>query len=110
MLEGRCDFLRWLWPADPELPAEDHRIAHAYLGRRALGMRDAAARGHPVDLAGTDQLHAAQAVAMEDLTLVEICDRREPDMGMRAHVEPVARPQDRRPEMVEKHEGSDHAL
>ena len=52
---------------------------------------------------------AAEAVAMHDRAFEQIRHGREPDMRMRAHVEPSARRERRRAEMVEENEWSDHA-
>jgi hypothetical protein len=60
-------------------------------------VHDAAARGHPVHLARADHLLGAEAVAMHDLAVEEVRDRREPDVRMRAHVDAAADGQRRGP-------------
>src|ERR1022692_117875 len=77
-------------------------------GRCALGMHDADARRHPVDVARLDPLDGAQAVAMHHRAFQEIGDGREADVRMRTHGHAVARGEDRRAEMVEKDEGTHH--
>ena len=57
--------------------------------RRPLGMGDAAPRGHPVDVAGTDIWTLPRLSRCMDLAVEEIGDRREPDMRMRAHIDPL---------------------
>ena len=89
---------------DPELHAVNARALGARRGRRALGMDDAAPGRHPVDRAGADRLDAAEAVAVQDLAVEEIGHRRQPDMRMRPHVQPLARAEFRRPEMIEEDE------
>ena len=76
---------------------------------RALGMDDAAAGRHPVDLAGADRNRGAERIAMHDLAVEQIADGGEPDMGMRPHVEAIAVAEFSRSEMVEENEWSDHA-
>ena len=73
-------------------------------------MRDAAPGRHPVDVARPDRLHAADAVAMQDLAFEEIGHGGEADVRMRPHVEPLARRQRHRPHLVEEDEGTDAAL
>ncbi len=72
-------------------------------------MRDAAAGAHPVHRAGLDRDLSAEAVAVHDLAVIEEGHGGEPDMGMRAHVEPRAGAELGGPEMVEEDERADHA-
>src|SRR5262249_41365778 len=51
----------------------------------------------------------AQAVAVEHLSLEQIGDGRESDVGMGPHVEPGASAEHGRSELVEEDEGPDHA-
>ena len=81
----------------------------AALGAGALGMHDAAAGGHPVDLARPDRHRGAEAVAVHDLAVEQVGDGGEPDMRMRPHVEAVAGAELGRAEMIEEHERPDHA-
>ena len=69
MREGGRDLLLRGRQRDPALQAVQRARRGAVLGRGALGMHDAAAGGHPVDLAGTDRLRRAEAVAMHDLAV-----------------------------------------
>ena len=73
----------------------------------ALGMRDAAAGGHPVDLAGPDRLLGTHAVPMHDLAVEQIRDGGEADVGVRAHVDTGPGCECRRPHMVEKNKWPD---
>ena len=79
------------------------------IGRGALGMNDAATRGHPVDLAWTDRGGGPEAVAMHDLAVEQEGDGGEADMGMRPHVDALAGAELRRPEVIEEDERPDHA-
>ncbi len=72
-------------------------------------MNDAAARRHPVHVAGADRFDVARAVAVNHLAFEQIGQRRQADMRMRTHVRPVSGAKHRRPEMVEEDEGTDHA-
>ena len=75
---------------------------------RALRVDDAAARDHPVHRARPDRLHRAEAVAVQDLALVEVGERGEPDMRVRAHVEAAAGAERGRTDVVEEDERPDH--
>lgn len=77
----------------------------------ALAVRDAAARGHPVDFVRVDLLFDAQAVAMHDPAREQIGHRRQADMRMRAHVDAAvdARGQVERSDVVEEDERPHHA-
>ena len=95
---------------DPGLDAV-HAVPLGARFLEAFGMGDAAAGGHPIDLARNDGLFGPQAVAMHDLALEQIADGGEADMGMRAHID-FARDscgQVHRTEMVEKDERPDVA-
>ena len=108
--ERRLDLLACARQRHPGLDPVDAGPGSAQLGRRALRVRDPAARRHPVDVARPDRLHRAEAVAVEDLAVEEIRHRREPDVRMRPHVEPLARREARRPHVVEEDERPDHLL
>ena len=71
-------------------------------------MHNALARGHPVDIAGFDALHGAEAVAVDDRALEKIGDRRKADMRVRPDIDALARGKCRRTEVVEKNERPDH--
>jgi len=75
----------------------------------AFGVNDTAPRGHPVDRAGLDALHRADAVAMELRALEQVRDGGKPDVRVRAHVVVVARLRVHRAEVIEEHEGADRA-
>ena len=109
MRESRGSFFILDWQRDPQLQAMQRLAAIPVVGRRALGMNDAAAGGHPIDGAGSDRHGAAEAVAMHDLAIEQICHRRQADMRMRPHVDAVANAKDRRAEMIEENERPDHA-
>ena len=81
----------------------------AALGAGALGMHDAAAGGHPVDLAGPDRHRGAEAVAVHDLAVEQVGDGGKADVRMRPHVESAAGAEFGRAEMIEEHERPDHA-
>jgi hypothetical protein len=78
------------------------------LGRRALGMGDAASGGHQVHGAGRDLERVAFAVAMHDAAVEQIGDGRQPDVRMRAHVHAPPRHELHRPHLIEEDEGTDH--
>jgi hypothetical protein len=63
-------------------------------------MRDAAPGGHEVQLAGTDHLFAAHAVAVEDLAFDEPCHRLQADVRVRRHPHPSTSRDLERTEMV----------
>lgn len=88
----------------PGLDAVEARAGFARGLWRAFGMGDAAARGHPVHVAGPDYLLAAQAVPVHDLALEQIGHGGQADMRMRAHVDAVARCHRHRPHMIEEDE------
>ena len=52
----------------------------------AFGMGDAAPGNHPVDLARTNVLRHAQAVAMGEGAIIKVGHGRDADVRMRAHV------------------------
>jgi hypothetical protein len=91
---------------DPELRELD---AAWHAGRRLLGMRDAAARRHEVDLAGPDPLVAAQAVAMLNRALDHPAEGLQPDVRMRTDVDAVSRGIVRGTGVVEEAPGADGA-
>ena len=109
MGKGRRHLLLGGRQRHPHLQAVQVVALGAALRAGALGMHDAAARGHPVDLAGPDRRRGAEAVAVHDLAVEQIGDGGKPDMRMRPHVEAVAGAKFRRPEMIEEDEGPDHA-
>src|SRR5262249_38906104 len=73
-------------------------------------VRDAAARGHPVHLAGTDGLLHSGGVAVHDLAGKQVGDRGKSDVRMRPHVcgaRQSLRQLDRT-QMIEEYEGAHH--
>ena len=86
MREARFALLKGLRQAGPELqPVRASPLAQELL-RRALGVRDTAARGHPVDRAGLDRLHRADAVTVDHSAFEKVGYGRESDVRMRTHV------------------------
>jgi hypothetical protein len=73
-------------------------------------MHDAAARRHEVQLARLDRESGAEAVAVHDLAVEEIGDGREPDVGMRSHVDTRADQELGRTHLIKEDERSDHLL
>src|SRR5207237_5051233 len=110
VLEARLGLLFARRQPDPELDARERRSARAQRARRALRMHNAAPGGHPIDVARADRLHRAEAIAMQDLALEEIRHRGEADVGMRPHVEALARRERHGAHLVEEHEGAHRAL
>jgi len=103
------DFFAFPRQCNPRLNA----VQPAAFGSGALKpfrMRDAAAGRHPVDLPWADGLLDTQAVAVGDLTLEQIGDSGQADMGVRAHVHRAgdARGKVHGPHVVEENEGSHH--
>src|SRR5688572_9803289 len=84
--ERRLDFLVLLRQGDPGLDAVQ-APALAARALEALGMRDAAASGHPVDLERPDRLLEPEAVAMHDLALEQVGHGRQADVRMRPYVD-----------------------
>src|SRR3546814_7360688 len=78
-------FLTFVRQRYPGLDAV-HRTAFGPQLLEALGMGDTPARGHPVDLARPDRLLGADAVAMHDLAIEQVGDRRQADMRMRTDI------------------------
>ena len=64
--------------------------------------------GHQVDLTGRDPLIGAKAVAVVQLALQQIGHRREADMRVGAHIDPLPGQKFRRTHLIEKDEGPDH--
>ncbi len=71
-------------------------------------MHDSAPGRHPVDLAGTDRLMRAEAVAVDDLALDQIRHRRQADVRMRTHVESLTGRHRLSAHLVEEGERSNH--
>ena len=71
---------------DPQLQPVQHGGPS---GRGLLGMRDAPPGGHQVQLAGPDQLPAAEAVPVQHQALEQPADRLQADMRMRWHLHAI---------------------
>jgi hypothetical protein len=71
-------------------------------------MQFTAPRDHPVHRARLDLHRGAERIAVEEPALVEIGDRREPDMRMRAHVDPLVGDELGGAHLVEEDEGPHH--
>src|SRR5690606_38184165 len=89
-LERRIDFLASDGKGEPCLHPVELRARIALGLWAALGMDDAAAGGHQVDLPRPDRGKAAHAVAMVDRAFEQPGDGGEVDVGVRAHVHPLA--------------------
>ena len=108
MHEGGRALLVRLRQRRPGLYAEQPRTLAALLRRRALGMDDAAAGRHQVQLAGADRQRRAEAVAVHDLAVEQVGDGGKPDVRVRAHVDAGADQELGRSHLVEEDEGADH--
>src|SRR4029453_7306669 len=107
MMELRFRLLMSLGKSHPKLNAVDGSSLSRF--GTALRVDDAPPRGHPIDLAGTDGLMGAQAVAMDDLAFKKIGHRGQIDMGMGTHVHPLARGKDGGAHVVEEDKGAHQA-
>ncbi|CAH1673702.1 conserved hypothetical protein [Chelatococcus asaccharovorans] len=77
-------------------------------GGRALRMGHAASGDHPVQRAGTDHLVGTRAVAVVEVSAIEIGDGAEADMRVGPNVDALTGQQFGRPRLVEEDEGPDH--
>jgi hypothetical protein len=91
---------------DPQLRG----VQPGLVGQRFLGVRDAVARGHQVDLAGADDLLVAQAVAVQHLAFEHPGEGLQRRMRVRPHAQAPAGRKVRRPGVVQKTPGADGAL
>ena len=107
--EGRFGVLVFGGQRDPGLQSVEGVVDAAQTFRRAFGMHDAASRGHPVDIAGLDFLHRAEAVAVHHRALPQVGHGGQADMRMRAHRDRLLAAEHRRPDVVEEHERTDAA-
>src|SRR5215469_14826082 len=87
-----------------------HRPAFAARALKALRVRDAAARGHPVHLTGTNGLLHGGRVAVHDLAGKQVRDRCKSDVRMRPHVRGTRQSlrQLNRTQVIEEYEGPHH--
>ena len=84
VLEGGRAVAGGLGHGDPQLDALE---GAAVVAGGLLGMRDAVACGHEVELARTDDLLGAETVAVQGLTVDEPGHRVQTDVRMRGDVE-----------------------
>ncbi len=105
--EAGIDLLLPARQGHPGLDAVQAGALLAHLGRRALGVDDAVAGRHPVDVAGDDGLHAAQAVAVDHAAVEQVGHGGQADMRMRTHVDALAGGEIDRPHVIEEDERPD---
>src|SRR5690606_19562543 len=110
MRKRRFIFFMLLRQGHPALQARQETGLAADIGGGSLRMHDAAPGGHPVHRARPDTLLRAKTVAMQYLATEQVGDGCQSDMRMRTHIQATSCLKMRRPELVEKHEGPDHAL
>jgi hypothetical protein len=107
--EVRVHLLVLFRQRDPDLNAIEFLAPFSQLVIGALGVRDAASGGHPVNRAGLDGLHAAEAVPVNDGALEQIGHGGKTDVRMRSDVDPETRRQLSRSHLVEENERTDIA-
>jgi len=69
-------------------------------------MHNPAAGRHPIHITRLNGLDRSQGCRDEPATLEEVCDSRQPDMGMGSNVDSLMRFEDDGPEIVEEGEWS----
>ena len=107
--EGRRRLLGRLGQRHPELVARQAAaVAMDGLGK-PLGVDDAGAGRHPVDLARPDGLDVAGTVAVNDFTLEQVGERRQADVRVRPHVLRLSGAEHHRSDLVEEDERPNHA-
>ena len=72
-------------------------------------MDDARTGRHPADFTGAEGLHLTETVPVNDLPIDQVGHGRKADMGMRSHVETLARIEHRGTHLVEEDKGADHS-
>src|SRR3954451_24422558 len=77
--------------------------------RGALRVHNTAPGGHPVHRARMDRGLHAETVAVNDLSVIEVCECRKPDVRMRTHVDAVPAFELGGAEMIEEHKRPDGA-
>src|SRR5207302_7626847 len=103
MSKARIDLFFLRRHPDPELqPVQRLAVAPVVRGG-AFRVHNAPPGGHPVDGAGVYGGLNAQIIAMNDLAVVEIGQRREADVRMRPHIEAMATLELGGAEMIKKH-------
>ena len=109
MLERGLGFFVPLGQRHPALDAVDANPSRACFGAASLGVHDAASGQHPVDVAGADDLHRAEAVAVHEIAVEEVRHRREADVRVRSHVDAFAGHQLGWPHLIEEDERADQS-
>ncbi len=99
MLEGRSCVASCLGERYPELHAVQFTRGDAGI---LLRVRDTLARGHEVQLAGRDQLLAAQAVSMDNRPVVEPRHGLQPNVRMRRDVKTILKTKRRGSNVVDE--------
>ena len=94
---------------DPALDAEHTAVGFRFpFLRAALRMDDALAGRHPIHIAWRDDLRRAEAVAVHDFALEQVCHRGEPDMRMRPDADAFTKRELRGPHLVPEYERPHH--
>src|SRR5690606_23597775 len=106
VLESRGAVARALRLGNPQL---DRMELAGEAGRALLGVGNAIARGHEVELAGPDRLLGAKAVTVEDLPREEPGHGLEADVRMGPDAEPRPAIDDLRAHVVREAPGADGA-
>jgi len=96
--------------AHPDLQATEALRRQARLGRRTLGVHDAAPRRHPVHFARKNGFGIARAVAVHHRALVQIGDGRQANMRMRSDIQAISLRKLSGPGMIQKTPGTNHAF
>jgi hypothetical protein len=90
MTERGLDLPQLLRQSEPGLDAVQARLPREVLAR-AFRLHDATPGRHQVHLAGTDGLHEADAVVVDDLPLEQPSHGRETDVRVRPHLDALPR-------------------
>jgi hypothetical protein len=93
----------------PHLQSVNRLAIDTVLGSCSFRMDDAASGGHPVDFAWLDRDRGAETIAVHDFAIEQISDGREPDVGVRTNVQPVAGTEFGRAKMIEEDKRADHS-
>jgi hypothetical protein len=109
VMEGRLDVFLVRGQGDPGLDAVEAVPGSPFLVRCAFGMHHAAAGRHPVHVAGADGQVDAETVLVLHGAVEQIGHGCQGDVGVRAHIDALARREVGRAHLVEKDEGPHHA-
>ncbi len=109
MKKGRVHLFLPVRQGQPGLHTGKPAGSGAFVMRGALGMDNATARCHQVQVTGTDHHGGAQTVAMRHMALKQIGYGGQPDMRMRAHIKGIVRRQLRRSHPVKEDKRPHHA-